>query len=398
MVVQGAVNGLSIVCVFNDPNVRQRTLDASIEAYRGDLDLDYVPVDNTAGRFRSAGAALNHGARLALHDVVVFVHQDVHLHSMERLVATGPLLDGEWGMLGASGVSADGRWLGRLRDRVEIVGVSASDPTDVDSLDEVLFVIAREQVLAEPLSEDPDLAWHAYGVEYGLRMRAAGRRVGAMDLAVTHNSLTTNLARLAEAHRRVAELHPASGPVRTTCGTVGAPPRRVRRLPVVRDHAWRARWLAYSLSAAGARRSTGLPVVLADIRHDVDALLPPNEPLSVVNLDVAGGFATYAGAPLVLPRYEREVTMSALPHADDLLAVVRDWDGERSIVITNLSEPDLREVAGALDRRTPWLLGRQEGESWLLGGPAALRLPAAWSSGRAVPLGQPAVRGAVAVR
>ena len=67
-----------------------------------------------------------------------------------------------------------------MRDRVVMIGEQAY-ATDVDSVDEVLFMIERKRALAEPLSEDPDLAWHAYAVEYGARVRdrrPAGGRDG----------------------------------------------------------------------------------------------------------------------------------------------------------------------------------------------------------------------------
>ncbi len=397
--VNAPVKGLSIVCVFNDPAVRVATLDRSIEAYRGPVEVDYLPIDNTAATFASAGAALNHGARRARHDIVVFVHQDVHLHSIDVLAAAGArLASGDWALLGASGVSADGRWRGRMRDRVEVVGVGAPTPVDVDSLDELLFMARRETVLAEPLSEDPDLAWHAYCVEYGLRMRGLGRRVGAVDLAVTHNSLTTNLARLDEAHRRVAELHPALMPSRTTCGTVGEQRRRLRDAPVLRDHAWRARWLVNSVDAAGIQRRTGLPVVLADIRHDVDAITPADLPVIVINLDATGGFVEHGREPLTLPRYARPVTMCTVSRLSEVVDLVADWEPARTVVVTNLADGDLAELVPRLPRRTPWVLGRQGGDSWLLGGPAAADLPPDWRTGPSVPLGQRPRRPAPALR
>jgi len=110
--------GISIVCVYNDPEVRKQCLDRSIDAYGGNLEIDYIAVDNTTRDYSSAGAALNHGAEMARFDVVVFVHQDVHLHSIDRLAAVGAaLIGGKWGLLGANGVTMQGESVGRLRRR-----------------------------------------------------------------------------------------------------------------------------------------------------------------------------------------------------------------------------------------------------------------------------------------
>ncbi len=72
---------------------------------------------------------------------------------------------------------------------------------EVDSLDEVLFMMRRDQILRHPLSEEADLSWHAYAVEYGARLRSMGYRVAVANIPLTHNSLTINLDRLAEAHQ-----------------------------------------------------------------------------------------------------------------------------------------------------------------------------------------------------
>lgn len=186
MIDHHAALGISIICVFNNLSVRRNCLDRSIEAYTGPASIDFIPIDNTAHTFKTAGAALNHGASRARHDVVVFVHQDVYFHSIDELVrAASFLTHDDWGLLGANGVTSLGRSAGRLRDRVQLIGSSAPAPVEVDSLDEVLFMVRRDRVLEYPLTEDNDLAWHAYAVEYGIRMRAQGLRVGAVNLAVT---------------------------------------------------------------------------------------------------------------------------------------------------------------------------------------------------------------------
>jgi hypothetical protein len=70
---------VSIICVFNDPEVRQRRLDRSIEEHRDEASLEYLPIDNVDGSFATAGAALNHGASLARHEHLAFVlrHHEV---------------------------------------------------------------------------------------------------------------------------------------------------------------------------------------------------------------------------------------------------------------------------------------------------------------------------------
>ena len=176
--------------------------------------------------------------------------------------------------MGAVGVTSDGRFFGRVRDRVFLLGDPASQPTPVDCVDEALFIIPRRLLEREPLTEHQDFAWHAYAVEYGLRARAAGLRVCAVDIPSTHNSLTVNLDQLDVAYAALVENHPEASPVMTPQGIVGGKPRLRHRTGVLSAHRWRYRWLRESCDArAGSRAIGGTPCVLADIRMDVDYLL-----------------------------------------------------------------------------------------------------------------------------
>lgn len=381
--------GISIACVFNDPHVRRECLDRSIEAYGGALDVDYIPVDNTAHAFTSAGAALNHAARQARHPVVVFVHQDVYLHSIDRLVEAARAFEGgAWGILGANGVTSDGLSVGLLRDRTQLIGLPAPDPVQVQTLDEVLFMIPRDLVLEHPLTEDADLAWHAYGVEFSLRVAALGLRAGAVDLAITHNSLTVNMARLDEAHQAVGRLHPGQLPIQTTCGVVGRRDSRLRASTLVRHHGWRLRWLRHSWLALRARRRAVVPVVLSDLREEIDQLpLQGDLPLRLVNVDHTGEFARHNAAPLTFTRRGRLVVMSALPSIDEVPGLVGSLEPEEVLVVAGLTLEDLGALRTTMSGTGSWLLGLHSQEMWLLRGLSPDRLPEPWSRPRAVPLG-----------
>lgn len=384
----GKVQGVSVVSVVNNLDVRRECLDSSIA---GREEIEFIPIDNTNGGFATAGAALNHGARQARHDVIVFVHQDVYLHSVDRLLEAAASMAGDsrWGMLGAVGITSDGRYFGRMRDRVELLGQSAPDPVEVDSLDEVLFMLPRNLVLERPISEHPELAWHAYAVEYGIRVRERGLQVGAVDLAITHNSMTTNLAQLDVAHRRVATMHLEAIPLRTTCGTIGGEVKdRLRNLPWIGRHGWRFRWLRESLLVARARQHLNIPGVIGDIRSDVDLLqVGEGRVLHVINID-DGSFSPFQSGTLRLTRRSREVRFGAVSSEQELVAALRRVPAGDSALVTQLSVEHLRSLSALLDQSgVPTLLGVHDGMLWLVTGPAATRLPSVWQQPRAVPFG-----------
>lgn len=377
---------ISIICVFNDPAVRARCLDRSVRDLGAGKAIEYLPIDNTHGQYASAGGALNAGARLAAGGLLVFAHQDVFLHSRDALerAARVAAADPSIGVLGAIGVDREGRLRGRVRDRVLLLGEPAAGPVDVDCVDELLFAVPRELHRREPLSERPELAWHAYAVEYGIRVRAHGRRVCAMDLGVTHNSLTVNVERLDVAYLAIAHAYPGALPLHTPGGRLtGRPPRRSA---LVARHGWRRRWLAESLRVRpGARTIGGFPPVLSDIRMDIDHVLAMTAaPLVVLNLDGDGRADVIGAAPLQLERGGKHLEVASVGVAE-LTERIAARDPAADVLLTNLTRADLSALAPRLARQPRRLGFRHETGFWLLSGPVAATLPARWRRPDALP-------------
>jgi hypothetical protein len=388
---------VSIICVANDTAVRERTLDRSIADHLHEApDTEYLPIDNSTGAFASAGQALNHGASAARHDTVVFVHQDVYLHSLRALEEAASMLAQrpDIGMHGSVGITADGQLVGRIRDRVVVVGKPVAQPTDVDSLDEVLFMVPREAILREPLVDAPDLAWHAYAVEYGLRVRSQGKRVTAGRIPLTHNSLTANIDRLDVAHRAVATRHPSSLPVRTTCGIISA---RVPRSRPLAGHRWRYRWLRGSVVAHRVRRAVGSgPVVLSDIRHDVDdAIAGTPGVLELINVEhEPETLSDRQSGAVELMRRGQVISVRSMAIAE-LIRAVATRRPNQSLLIANLTLWDLRRLRGRLPARQALVGYHQSIGCWvLLGEPATRAADQPFSSRRSTPLGMARLRPA----
>ncbi len=351
--------------------------------------MEYLPVDNVDGRYRSAGAALNHGARMARNDVVVFVHQDVFLHSLAAVIhAAGRMQADGLGVLGALGVQRDGRIAGRIRDRTVLIGAPVQQPVDVDSVDELLFMVPRSFVLRHPLTESPDLAWHAYAVEYGLRVRRLGLRVGVCDIPLTHNSLTANLARLDVAHAAVASSYPEMLPVRTTCGVIDGQPPRSSSGGWLGSQRWRYSWLRESLTVRSTRRITGASMVLADIRLDVDEIIEraPGKRLRIVNCAGETRFTGTDEGPLELTRRNGRVVADAWRLSDMLAALAAEPPGSW-FLLTNVPQADIADLAARWPSDLQVVGFHSNIGFWILLGAAAADLPPHWRSQRSVPLG-----------
>lgn len=340
---------VSIVCVFNDAGVLASCLERSIRlGLAGAPETQFIPVDNRGGEFATAGAALNHGARLARNEVVAFVHQDVYLHSLAALESAAQYLVDlpDIGVLGAVGVDRRGRVIGRIRDRVLALGERAPRPRGVETMDEVLFMVRRDRVLSEPLADQARLGWHAYAVEYSARMRSTGLRAAVVDIPLTHNSLTTNLLHLDLAHRWVGDTYPRLLPLRTTCGTIrrGVPSRRTALL------ARRARglstWWRESVAArvATAPDDASVPVVLADIRFSIDDVARSAGADSIRALDLSDDEATTSVDGLT--RFGRPFSAATVSADAARTAIVERSDGEL-LVLANLSPGHLAELLSA---------------------------------------------------
>jgi hypothetical protein len=382
---------LSIICVFNDAVVREQCLDSSIERHRSEVDdLDYVMVDNRDGAFRSAGAAFNVGASRARHDHLVFVHQDVVLHSLTALERAAAILEADHGigLVGAFGVRRGGGMVGRVRDRVVLIGERTDGPVDVDSIDEVLFIVPRRVFDRERLSEAPAFAWHAYAVEYGLRLRRNGLRVCAVDMPLTHNSLSMNVDHLDAAYVELARAYPSALPVWTPSRIITrwAPARR--RGGWLSRHTWRLRWLLESVAAhVGRRALKGARCVLGDIRWGIDDLLASGaDPLLIVNLDREAAFVDDRPDPLVLKRLEHEVRVTS-GGPGKAIASIRTAPVGANVLVTGLSIRDLPALAPHVSNARALLGFRYEVGYWLLVGPSVADLAARLRSRRSTPVG-----------
>ncbi|MCF6376283.1 glycosyltransferase family 2 protein [Nocardioides KLBMP 9356] len=366
---------LTFACVYNDEDTLRECLAASLARISDAPDMELITVDNRDHSFASAGAALNHAVRLSTKEVVVMAHQDAYVHSPDLIRETARhLWDGTFGLLGPVGVDSAGFVVGRMRDRTALIGRPSPEPTAVDSLDEVLMMARREVLLEHPITEDADLSWHAYGVELSARLRRSSIGTAACDMAVTHNSRNLNLARLEDAHARIAELNPDVLPLRTTCGTIGdAPAPRASMLRRARRLAGRKRRaLLIRVRQARARQSRPPQV---DLRETLQDLAWTDHPLAIINVDAVGRFDEQAGGTIRLTRDGRPVTFAAVGGVDEALRVIEAVPEDQSALVTNLSVEDLSAIRRAGRRH---LLGGYAGEYWLLFGPIVDTVPPHW--------------------
>lgn len=207
---------ISIVCVFNDSGVLEERLLKSLATQT--VPHEIITVDNRDSRFGSASEALNWGAAQARGDWLLFAHQDVALRSPGWLSKAESLLEehGVSGWAGVAGRTRGGEFRGFLIDRAHLFGAPFTKPLEVQTLDEC--VLMRRRGAADRRYFDEALAgWHAYGVEACCAAVREGERNVVLSLPTWHDSQSTNIAGLAEAHDYVWRKHGAAlGRISTT--------------------------------------------------------------------------------------------------------------------------------------------------------------------------------------
>ncbi|MCA1594050.1 MAG: glycosyltransferase family 2 protein [Acidobacteria bacterium] len=212
---------ISVVCVFNDGEVLERRLLASLRAQTAAHEL--VTVDNRESEFDGAAKALNWGARRAHGDWVVFAHQDVELLSTDWLARAEEILrqTGAEGWAGVAGCALDGRQVGGiLRDRAALWGEVFETPLAAQTLDECVL-IHRRVTGGQDYFDEGVPGWHAYGVDACCVALREGASNYILPLPTWHDSKATNIAGLEEAHAYVWAKHgEALGRIHTVCGVL----------------------------------------------------------------------------------------------------------------------------------------------------------------------------------
>lgn len=125
-------------------------------------------------------------------DIAVFVHQDIYLPGswLDRFLAQINDLTADhpdWAVVGAYGVCADGRHVGRVWDVT--IGRELGGPgfpaTRVESLDEVLIAVRR----TPGLDFDPALPrFHLYGTDIVQTARSLGRTSFVVEAPIVHHN------------------------------------------------------------------------------------------------------------------------------------------------------------------------------------------------------------------
>lgn len=205
---------ISVICVYN--NVAQLNAQLLASLSNQTATYEFVPIDNTAGRFTSAAAALNYGASVAEGDILIFSHQDIFFKTEHELweladriaqCETGTIIGTqgvkEPSMVYYENLTAGKEYNAMLQSKYE------KGLYEVSCVDEGLFGMTRATWAAHPFDETLCDNWHLYAVEACLWARAHGNHVYVYPAQIHHfswgritRSYMRGLVRVADQYRK----------------------------------------------------------------------------------------------------------------------------------------------------------------------------------------------------
>ena len=196
---------ISVISVFNNQNILEEWLLGSLR--KQSSPYEFIGVDNTSGKFSSAAAALNWGAKRSKGEYLAFIHQDESLSGNDWLEKAEAFLR-QVVDLGVAGVA--GMFSSRLKiwqvgtapveNRLGLV-VSGPEktqlrcktvvaaPTAVQTLDEQVLMIPADVFSRLQFDEAACDNWHLYGADYALSVGSLGLKAYVLPLPAHHKSL-----------------------------------------------------------------------------------------------------------------------------------------------------------------------------------------------------------------
>ena len=185
---------ISVVCVYNDSRTLEEYLLRSLKNQRS--PYEYIGIDNTNEKYRSAASVLNDGAKGGTSDYFMFAHQDVlfsssdWLEQVEILLRNIPDLGvaGVAGAIGKRGYSdsisniTNGKPPRRVSEKV------ITRPTPVQTVDECLFIVPRKVLEKIQFDEINCNGWHLYAADLCLTCGEQGLANYVLPVTMYHRS------------------------------------------------------------------------------------------------------------------------------------------------------------------------------------------------------------------
>jgi glycosyltransferase involved in cell wall biosynthesis len=227
---------ISVISVFNNKNILEEWLLGSLR--KQSSPYEFIGVDNTSGKFSSAAAALNWGAKRSKGEYLAFIHQDESLSGNDWLEKAEAFLRqvvdlgvaGVAGMLPSSRLSIWQVGTAPVENRLGLVASGpektllrcktvVTAPTAVQTLDEQVLMIPADVFSRLQFDEAACDNWHLYGVDYALSVGTLGLKAYVLPLPAHHKSLGFVDGRFLRTLKKIFQKHRNCKVIYTTSGS-----------------------------------------------------------------------------------------------------------------------------------------------------------------------------------
>lgn len=182
---------MSIICVYNNKSILDENLIRGLDKQGEEHEV--ILVDNRQNEFKSAASALNHGAKGANGDYLVFAHQDIYIPDENWIEQTTKQLEEleNVGIVGVAGKTVDSLVRSNIKQGLDPVDVSPfkiEEAQIASTLDECLFIIPRDVYMHYKLNEKVCDDWHLYAVDYVYDIKDHGFEAYIIPTMIEHRS------------------------------------------------------------------------------------------------------------------------------------------------------------------------------------------------------------------
>lgn len=182
---------ISIVCATNNKKILEEQLEKSLkkQSYK---DYELIIIDTNKNKFKSAADALNSCIDKVSGEYILFTHHDVIMRNNDDLenIAKNIKKLGDFGIAGVIGRDIYGNFVGNITNgepEVKVSNENIKNPHEVQTLDEVIFIIKKENFIKYPL-DISNKTWHLYAVEYCLKMEQLNKKIFVIPSEIYHKS------------------------------------------------------------------------------------------------------------------------------------------------------------------------------------------------------------------
>lgn len=185
---------ISLITVYNNKELVETMITTS--KFQINVDIDYVIIDNSTGKFSSAASALNFGASKAKSEVLVFLHQDIEFLKSDVLEKIHDFAcKNKKIIFGAAGVQDKDsnkypKFLSSMAEGNDYIRYNTLEkPEYAFTLDECLIACHQDCLKKVSFDEQICNGWHLYGADLCLQAQVDDELdVMVLPMDVCHKS------------------------------------------------------------------------------------------------------------------------------------------------------------------------------------------------------------------